>query len=62
VNLIPCAAAVGQAPPAEALRRLEELLRRLEPLRETLTTGTHFALLELSVTEAAALALPPGRE
>jgi membrane associated rhomboid family serine protease len=51
--------AVGHEQPAEALKRLEELFQGMELRPDTFTTSTHYALLELSVVEAAALALLP---
>jgi hypothetical protein len=56
------ARAVGQRPSGEALGRLEELFRRLEPRPDTFTTATHYALLDLSVIESAVFALLPDDE
>jgi hypothetical protein len=48
---------LGQAPVEQGLRRLEELFTRLEGVRYTLTSNSHYVQSLLMVTEAAVLAV-----
>jgi hypothetical protein len=47
----------GQAPVAMAQRRLAELLGSLPPIRDQLTTQSHYYLLHLNVVESVVLAV-----
>jgi hypothetical protein len=46
------AATVGQAPVEAAQRRLEEIFQKLQGIRDTYTTNTHYGLSQLDVVEA----------
>jgi hypothetical protein len=48
---------VGQAPGELVQRRTEELFEKLDGVRDSLTTNSHYALLQLNVIEAVVLAL-----
>ncbi|HKB36673.1 MAG TPA: hypothetical protein VKD72_09480 [Gemmataceae bacterium] len=48
---------VGQAPIEAAQKRLEELFHRLQGVKDTFTTNTHYSLLQLDVVEAVVLAV-----
>jgi hypothetical protein len=47
----------GQTPVEAAQKRLEELFVKLPPIKDTLTTQSHYFLLHLNVVEAAVLAV-----
>ncbi len=51
------AATAGQAPIEAARQRLEELFTKLPPIRDALTTQSHYYLLHLNVVEAVVLAV-----
>lgn len=48
---------VGQAPPALALIRLEEIFTHLKNYRDTFTTSAHFSVVQLDLMEAMVLAV-----
>ncbi len=48
---------VGQAPVEAAQQRLEELFRRLQGIKDTFTTSSHYSLLQLDVVEAVVLSV-----
>jgi hypothetical protein len=54
------AATVGQAPVEVARERLGELFGKLQGIRDTYTTNTHFGLSQLDVVEATVLAVVRG--
>jgi hypothetical protein len=49
--------AVGQAPVEVAQKRLEEIFRQLEGIKDTYTTSTHFSVSQLDVVESVVLAV-----
>jgi hypothetical protein len=51
------ATACGRLPPAEAKKRLEELLTKLAKVPDTYTTATHYSRYHLMILEAAVLGL-----
>ena len=51
------AATIGQAPVEMARKRLEELFGKLPPIKDALTTRSHYFLLHLNVVEAVVLAV-----
>ena len=56
------ATAVAQAPTDEAVKRIEELFKRIAKLNSTFTTNGHFSILHTAVIEAAVLGLDPDGE
>ena len=58
-TLLACtyAATVGQAPVEIAQKRLEELLHKLQGIKDTYTTNTHYSLSQIDVVEAVVLAV-----
>jgi hypothetical protein len=48
---------LSQAPVDYALKRFEELFKKLGPLGDTFTTNTHYSLSQLEVVEAVVLAV-----
>jgi hypothetical protein len=48
---------LGQAPLELAQRRLEELYHRLEGIRDTFTTNSHYSLSQLDLVEAVVLSV-----
>ena len=58
-KLLACAyaGAIGQAPVEVAQKRLEEIFRHLEGIKDTYTTSTHFSVSRLNVVESVVLAV-----
>jgi hypothetical protein len=48
---------VGQAPPARALARLEEIFTHLKNYRDTFTTSSHFSVVQMDLIESVVLAV-----
>ncbi|MGH7173009.1 MAG: hypothetical protein ACRELG_22225, partial [Gemmataceae bacterium] len=48
---------VGQAAPALALARLEEIFTRLKNYRDTFTTSSHFSVVQMDLIESVVLAV-----
>ena len=48
---------MGQATPAVALARLEEIFTQLKNFRDNFTTSTHFSVAQMDLIEAVVLAV-----
>jgi hypothetical protein len=51
------AAACGRLAPADAKKRLEELITKLDKVPDTYTTATHYSRYHLMILEAVVLGL-----